>query len=234
MATYLLTWNPKKSPLDPAEYKRQIKRRGYAEDQWSCGRTRRIKKGDRLYFVHLGKEPRGIFASGTAASDVDQGAHWDESKKGKTTNYVEVRWDTALDPKTDKILDTNALFGGALDKVHWTPQGSGVAVPDDAASELARLWNAHVASLGAQTAGTITPAATYLLTWNPKKMHEHDFWEYVDQGGGYWICGNKKAGPRRSVLLAEAGSRATRYSRIRRDPIGAQSTRRRYKAHRKD
>jgi len=77
MATYLLTWNPKRWQWENLEEcVRAIEKRGYYKDSWSCGVTKKIRPGDRVFLIKLGAEPRGIVASGRAVSKVYKDKHW--------------------------------------------------------------------------------------------------------------------------------------------------------------
>jgi len=84
MATYLLTWNPKRWQWeDLEECAKEIEQRGYHEDSWSCGVTKKICPDDRVFLIKLGAEPRGIVASGWAGSKVYKGKHWDKQARAK-------------------------------------------------------------------------------------------------------------------------------------------------------
>ena len=68
MKTYLLTWNPNKWDWDNLEDEiSNHKEKGYSDSRWSC-RNKSIKKGDRVFLIRLGEEPKGIIASGFSES----------------------------------------------------------------------------------------------------------------------------------------------------------------------
>jgi hypothetical protein len=72
MATYLLVWNP--NHWFWAELPEVVKRVGRGEpviSRWSCGSNKRIAIGDRVFLMRLGREPRGIFGSGTVVDEPD-------------------------------------------------------------------------------------------------------------------------------------------------------------------
>src|SRR6266478_323715 len=74
----LLAWNPTRWPWKTFDEDiATFRRRGSYTDAWSCGGSKRIRRGDRVFIIHLGREPRGIFASGVAASDTYLDRHWD-------------------------------------------------------------------------------------------------------------------------------------------------------------
>jgi 5-methylcytosine-specific restriction enzyme A len=107
MATYLLTWNPQKWTWeDLQEDVDELAEKGFVTFRWSCGNSKRIAKGDRVFLLRQGEEPRGVMASGWAESDSFEEIHWREEKaqKGRTTRYVKVRWDVLLNPETESIF----------------------------------------------------------------------------------------------------------------------------------
>jgi 5-methylcytosine-specific restriction enzyme A len=70
METFLLTWNPKKWPWDDldADYE-QVRKCGFLDERWTCGRSKRLRADDRVFLLRQGEEPRGILASGFVTSD---------------------------------------------------------------------------------------------------------------------------------------------------------------------
>lgn len=119
----------------------RVEKRGYFEGRWSCGVTRKILPDDRVFLIKLGAEPRGIVASGWAVSKVYEDRHWDiqARAKGKTALYIDVHFDTILDPEKE-IFPRAWLDNGIYAKMHWEPQASGVTIPDDIAEQLERDW----------------------------------------------------------------------------------------------
>lgn len=80
MATYLLTWNPNRWVWENLqECIEKVNEFGFSETSWSCGVTKRIISGDRVFLMKLGGEPKGIMASGWVTREVYQDLHWDES-----------------------------------------------------------------------------------------------------------------------------------------------------------
>jgi 5-methylcytosine-specific restriction protein A len=65
MGTYLLTWNPNRwAWTDLTLMAHRVREEGSALMRWSCGNTRRIEAGDRVFLLRQGAEPKGILASG--------------------------------------------------------------------------------------------------------------------------------------------------------------------------
>ena len=146
MPTYLLTWNPKRWEWDDFDEEYESAREyGYLDSRWSCGVTKRIKEGDRVFLLRQGLEPKGILAAGYATSAPFEEAHFSDS--GKTALYIEARFDTLLRPETE-ILPRKALDIGNLKDVNWRTQASGMSIPSPAAEELEALWRSHLDSLG--------------------------------------------------------------------------------------
>lgn len=143
MATYLLTWNPKRWEwTDIGESIDEIKDVGYSDTSWSSGVTKRIAPGDRVFIIRLGKKPRGIFASGWATSHVYEDEHWDENyhEAGRKALYIGTRLDVIINPYVEPVLARAKLNEGILGHMGWDAQASGVSIPEDVAAELESAW----------------------------------------------------------------------------------------------
>ncbi len=144
MATYLLTWNKVLTPWKRLQKDiQEIEKYGYLSDSWSCGVTKKIVQGDRVFLIKLGKEPpRGIMASGVVTSEkVSPGPHWNPAarKKGKSALYIDVDFDTILDPHKG-IFPRERLNSGIYSRMNWEPRASGRTIPEDIAEQLERDW----------------------------------------------------------------------------------------------
>jgi 5-methylcytosine-specific restriction protein A len=145
-STYLLTWNPNNWPWDNLEDQVAATANGDpVDDRWSCGNTKRIRIGDRLFLLRQGVEPRGIMAAGWATSATYEGPHWDEDRraKGEKALHVDVRFDRILNPDYDEVLELDKLQVGALGSVNWATPASGIQIRQGI-EELERLWAEHV------------------------------------------------------------------------------------------
>jgi 5-methylcytosine-specific restriction protein A len=144
MTTYLLTWNPKRFAWDDLEKDiLQVRMFNSQKGSWSCGNTRRIQPGDRFFLMRLGQKPRGIIASGIIISKPIAKSHWDDNKaaQGLTSLFVDVLLETICDASFKLILAQEALCSDPLlSTMHWSPQASGIRMPDDVAAELERRW----------------------------------------------------------------------------------------------
>ena len=143
MNTYLLTWSPKKWQWrDLTRLIAEVKKKGYCVTDWSCGNNKSIEKGDRLFLLRQGEEPRGIVAAGYADSEPFEAIHWREekAKAGRTTMYLRVRWERLLNPETESTFPREWLNEGALSRVNWNTQISGISIRSEAADELEQRW----------------------------------------------------------------------------------------------
>jgi 5-methylcytosine-specific restriction enzyme A len=148
MSVVFLTWNPAKWPWKTLRRDVAAVRRGEsgAEDWWSTGSSRSVKRGDRFYLLKQGKPPRGIMGSGRVTSDWYQREHWDakRSARGDLVNCADIRFEVLLDPDREELLGGPVLQLGTLSRVNWKPQGSGTRVPETAVRELDILWKHHL------------------------------------------------------------------------------------------
>src|SRR5205085_4231923 len=127
---------------------------------WSCDRSKNVQVDDRVFLIRLGKEPRGIVASGWADTTPYEDEHWNKNlaAAGKTTLYIGVRFDVLLNPSVEKIFPRKSLDRGILGKMHWDSQLSGIRIPDDVASILEEEWAAFLSS-GRQPIAVAEPSA---------------------------------------------------------------------------
>ncbi len=139
MATYLLLWNPKKWEWETIQQDiSKIDQNGSLKGGWSCGRTKKIKPDDRFFLMRLGKEPKGICASGRIISSPTPDEHWD-NKEG-STYYVEVEFETILDPNNESIFLIEKQKG-IYKNYNWTPQSGGRTIPHEIAEQLQHDWS---------------------------------------------------------------------------------------------
>lgn len=139
MNTYLFTWNPKRWQWDTIESDiKQIDKNGVYHGRWSCGNSTSIQAGDRVFLIKIGTEPKGIIGAGFARTAPYPDWHW--NGENRKTNYVEVDFETLLNPEKDTILSLNALMVGNLSKQSWTPQSSGISIRPQLVNELEKVW----------------------------------------------------------------------------------------------
>ena len=137
--TFLITWNPRVYAWsDLRRDVARVRRAGFLETDWSCARSKQIGRGDRIFLLRQGVEPRGIVASGWATSDWYEGPGW--RRAGVPCNYFDVSLDVLLDAEGEAILPREALSHGVLARMYWDTQVSGTRIPDEVARELEKAW----------------------------------------------------------------------------------------------
>lgn len=146
MKTWLFTWNPSRWHWDDKhrgykEMKNQIQQVGSSFFTWSCGNNKSIQKGDRIFLIRLGVEPRGIIASGYAATGVFEGPHWDPDREalGIKCRRIFIEFDRIQDPMTEDIIMMDKLME-VNPKYKWSSQTSGIEIPAHIADEVERVW----------------------------------------------------------------------------------------------
>lgn len=143
---FLLTWNPRYRPSyvwvdDAARASARGQRPGRA-DWGSGGRKHGYRRGDRVFLLRQGAEPRGIVGCGVIPDDGGtwMGEHWNGS--GRLKRYVAVDWEFVVDPDDPLPLD---LLVAQASRTTWTPQGSGTRIADVDLPVVERLWAQHLA-----------------------------------------------------------------------------------------
>lgn len=137
MNTYLFGWNPVKYPWPELRDEiHQVQQGIPSKETWTCASHKKVKIGDRAFFVHVGKEPRGLFGSGYISSTPFKG----KNAKGRDCYRVTVTFDALLDPDFSPILTLELLNMSALSKQNWTPQSSGISIQAELVEELELLW----------------------------------------------------------------------------------------------
>lgn len=144
MATYLLKWDPNKWDWrNITELATAVSNGVPVTRPWSCGVARKIAAGDRVFLIRLGREPRGIIASGDVTRGSYEGHNLEPQDTGRGRKgglFVDVRFDTLVEPTTEAALPRTSLNDGLLSTYFWDIKTSGVQVPDNVAAELERLW----------------------------------------------------------------------------------------------
>lgn len=137
-ASWLLAWNPKNYDWENVEepfsldtmFNRICSGGGYY-DCWRC-MSSKIKCGDLLYIMKLGKEPKGIFAAGYAISD----SYIDDDD----VRVVDVLLTKAIDFRTESIIPQQTLKDLFPDQ-QWSSQGAGISIKPEASKWLIENWD---------------------------------------------------------------------------------------------
>ena len=145
MKTWLLTWNPNRYAWDKMnggydDLFNRMNQVGHIFETWSTGVNTSIREGDRLFLIRLGKEPKGIVASGYAATNVFKSPHWEQHRaiKGDMSKHVYVEFDKMFLPQESPL--PMSVLKGIAPFFKWSSQASGVSIPDDIAKELEKIW----------------------------------------------------------------------------------------------
>lgn len=142
METYLFAWNPSRWKWnDLGEMSEKVKQGQHVIKDWSIT-NRHAKIGDRAFLIKLGKEPKGIFASGTIVREPYLKEHWNpiKAKNGEKIFFVDIRFDVLLNPRIDLILRRDQFDSRSLTKYYYETQNSGVLIPDNIAETLEKTW----------------------------------------------------------------------------------------------
>ena len=147
MATYLFSWNPQRWPWQSLDDDHEFyKKRGFFDGTWSSGVTRRIKPGDRVFLIRLGRTPPvGIIASGFALTSPFPAEHF--SDPDREAWYIDLRYDILLHYQKEAILD-RSILAERIPSVHWSPQASGASIQPESAIILESLWTEHLRNRG--------------------------------------------------------------------------------------
>lgn len=141
LQSFLFAWNPNNWEWeDLLESIDRLKDIGYIERRWSCGNSRSIKMGDRVFLMRLSEEPRGIMGSGYAKTSYYVAPHWN-GVKSKTTNYIDIEFDVLIDPNKNTLFDKMFLDNVDPRNVQqWFPQQSGISIKQEIVDSLESHW----------------------------------------------------------------------------------------------
>lgn len=164
--TFLFTWNPTKFDWNFINRNiKEIEKSGYATLHWSIVSYKKVKPGDRAFLMRLGQEPKGIMGSGVIKSGAIPGEHW--SGENNKAYYAKVEFDIILHPDREPLLSLEFLKSGKLSKFIWTPQASGIEIPQSYADELETAWYNF---LGSQYTLNNPPGETIYTEGSPNNM----------------------------------------------------------------
>ncbi|MCR4645436.1 MAG: AAA family ATPase [Oscillospiraceae bacterium] len=137
--SWLLAWNPKNYDWEGVDEKynyytmlKTVRNGEEYFESWRC-HSKQVKKGDRIYIIRLGVEPKGIVATGYAASD---------SYEENGISLVDITITNTIDYKTEEIIPQEQLIELFPDQ-QWSPRGSGISIKPDAAQWLIKNWSSR-------------------------------------------------------------------------------------------
>ena len=143
MTSWLLSWNPKNWDWRTFKQDRATTASGgIVNDTWSCANGSAVK-GDDVYLVRIGEEPKGIIARGKITEGPHQAPHYDPSRAaaGEQIQKVGVAFNDVRDPDQDEFIQFDILWNEVDPNQTWAPQSSGIALSDLAANKLQTLWS---------------------------------------------------------------------------------------------
>ncbi len=147
MRTFLLTWNPGRWSWDTfREDILRLESTGTLSERWSCGVRQELPPGSEIYLLRPGSLPdekKGIIGRGIAGSSPYRDAHWSEDRPHDTALYIDVDFDSlAEDPvlPLPRLIELSPNFS-------WTPQSSGIEIPQDLAAQIRKEWTTVVSAL---------------------------------------------------------------------------------------
>lgn len=140
MNTYILKWNPAISCFKMEDMHYEINEAWDSLDtdfNWSIYEWEKAQKGDRIFFLRVGRGKTGIIASGWLSSAPYMDDDWRNSEK--KSYYADVIFDVMTYPRQNNILDTKILQK-EIPSVDWKGGHSGVSVTAEEANALELLW----------------------------------------------------------------------------------------------
>jgi hypothetical protein len=158
MSTYLLTWNPKKSPTDYDWLRNgeaQIAAGQGFNGRWRTGNNQGISIGDRVFLQRQGKDRPGLIGAG----HVTEGSHWEARPNGRESLYCRVQWEQLL---LEHELPKSELLQGLLPETLLKAASSGSQVPPELCANLEQRWAEHY-----RTVSIVTPAPTTEIPAQP-------------------------------------------------------------------
>lgn len=133
--SYLLTWNPEKYHVGGNSGVELGN-----EQKWSCNSTK-PQVGDRVYLMQVGVEPRGIIAAGIVTQESFEDKDWgDETKTRKYIKFNPVAVRNTPEAGQQVLNQLNQLAQETGINFSWSPQSSGISIPNKISDRLASYW----------------------------------------------------------------------------------------------
>lgn len=159
MNTYLFTWNPRKFSWDDFQQDwENVYSGNRPRFEWSCGNTKRIAVGDRVFMMRLGwqEKVKGLMLSGWVTVEPMEDKHWDENRGSSMALYLEIEPDILLHHNIDILFDPTTLQMN----YDWYPQRSGVLIPADISELLEAMWYEHNQSVQVSVSQSLALASS--------------------------------------------------------------------------
>jgi len=140
--SWLFAWNPANWDWEALpEHIAQTKAGSPVTLSWSCA-NRDVAPGDRVWLMRVGKEPRGVLASGNVVSEPYEAEHYDAeaAETGKTSMKVDIEFSEIRDVFKDPLISMEDLGRVTIDNQNWAPESSGIEIKPRSAALLDKLW----------------------------------------------------------------------------------------------
>lgn len=112
---------------------------------WSVAEYDKAHAGDRFIFIKVGYDrPTGIVGVGQFTSEPYSGEDW--SGQGRKIYYMDMAWETVINPTSDLVLKTHELIK-AIPEIMWSKGRAGVMVVPEIAEKIDALWKQHLESI---------------------------------------------------------------------------------------
>lgn len=104
----------------------QFHQNGFIDKRWSCGVTKCINNGDRVFLIKIGRQPpKGIMASGHVTASPYLEPHY--AIQGINALYINVRINWITNPYNNNLIELGYLKN-EFPNSRWTPQNSGIRI----------------------------------------------------------------------------------------------------------
>ncbi|MCG8436311.1 MAG: DUF3883 domain-containing protein [Gammaproteobacteria bacterium] len=160
MATYLLCWNANRWDWKNIyEQSEAVKRGGSVLRQWSAGKNRRIKLGDRVFIIRVDREPKGIFASGTVrrAPRDELNVDVEGAEHGRKTLVIDIEFDVLENAREKVVIPRLDLNSMGIKGFRWDIRESGALLPDALAEALEKTWSEQTGVAAPAVANEASP-----------------------------------------------------------------------------
>lgn len=135
MSAYLYIWNPRRwTWVDQADAVYRVNNGDQYDMYWSCGNTKKIVIGNVFFLMRLGEDPKGIIGCGYISSVPFELPHWDAQKAAE--GKMALRTDLLFKALGDVPIISLTKLKQRYPDYNWTPEASGLTVPDPIAREL--------------------------------------------------------------------------------------------------
>ena len=143
--TFLLKWRSYHSDYTMKEFNRDMlkwSKGDWSESfNWGIHDHQRPRKGDRFFFIHIGREKSGIFAAGRFAENPHHVDDWMET--WCLEHAVELEFETVFHPECSEIITTEELEQ-EFPNYKWSISNAEELLDRECAERLELVWRDFV------------------------------------------------------------------------------------------